>query len=148
MYDWVFGCDICQDVCPVNIKGAYTTEQEFLNWRFTTLNLLDLLEMEESEFEERFRNSPIKRAKRVGLQRNACVALGNACDESTVPALSRALETGHPLVRGHAAWALGKIGNLEAQQALRISLKTEEDPIVLEEIAFAISMESNGKNNS
>ena len=78
MYDWVFGCDICQDVCPVNIKAAYSEEQAFKKRRFTTLDLVAILEMTEEEFLERFRGSPIKRAKRVGLQRNACVALGIA----------------------------------------------------------------------
>ena len=80
MFDWVFGCDICQDVCPVNRKAAYSGEVAFKARRFTSLDLVALLEMTEEEFRERFRNSPIKRAKRVGLQRNACVALGNAGD--------------------------------------------------------------------
>ena len=71
MYDWVFGCDICQDVCPVNRKAAPATEPAFTRARFTTLDLAELLEMTDEDFRERFRSSPIKLAKRVGLQRNA-----------------------------------------------------------------------------
>ena len=110
MLDWVFGCDICQDVCPVNVKAAYSRERAFQKKRFTSLELVDLLEMTEEEFRLRFVNSPIKRAKLSGLKRNACVALGNAGDRSAVPALVRALRGEGPLVRGHAAWALGRLG--------------------------------------
>ena len=112
MSDWVFGCDICQEVCPVNIKGAYSKEQAFKKRRFTALELVGLLQMTEEQFRERFRNSPIKRAKLWGLQRNACVALGNIGDLAAIPALVKALDDRHlaGLVRGHAAWALGRIG--------------------------------------
>ena len=86
MSDWVFGCDICQDVCPVNIK-AQPTQIPDLQARtgFTALQLLPLLELTEEEFQERFRRTAIMRAKRVGLQRNACVALGNLGDPRGVP---------------------------------------------------------------
>ncbi len=162
MYDWVFGCDICQDVCPVNIKAAYSQEQAFKKWRFATLDLVALLEMTEEEFRERFRDSPIKRAKRVGLQRNACVALGNLFysgdqaglldnlgfkktsadaqgEKAAVPALARVLRDGEPLVRSHAAWALGRIGVADAVLALERALAQEEDPQVVEEIELALS---------
>ena len=139
MHDWVFGCDICQDVCPVNVKAAYSEEQAFKEVRFTSLELLDLLEMTEDEFRERFRGSPIKRAKRVGLQRNACVALGNAADRDAIPALARALQEGEDLVRGHAAWALGRLGGGEATEALHAAVVRESDPAVLEELEAALA---------
>ena len=139
MYDWVFGCDICQDVCPVNIKAAYSREQAFKKRRFTALDLVALLKMTEEEFRERFRNSPIKRAKRVGLQRNACVALGNTGDRIAVPPLTEALREGEALVRGHAAWALGKLGGSEATQALEEALSLEDDAQVLEEIQAGLA---------
>ena len=139
MYDWVFGCDICQDVCPVNIKAAYTKEQAFQKKRFATLDLVALLELTEEEFRERFRGSPIKRAKRIGLQRNACVALGNAADPAAVPALVRALGEGEPIVRGHAAWALGRLGGPEATRALASALDQEGDAEVLDEIEQALA---------
>ena len=138
MYDWVFGCDLCQDVCPVNRKAAYTTEGAFNKRRFATLDLVALLEMTEEQFREQFRNSPIKRAKLIGLQRNACVALGNAGDPVAVPALVGALRNGAPLVRGHAAWALGVLGGSEATQALEASWVEEVDPQVVEEIQAAL----------
>ena len=139
MFDWVFGCDICQDVCPVNRKAAYSGEVAFKARRFTSLDLVALLEMTEEEFRERFRNSPIKRAKRVGLQRNACVALGNAGDPAAIPALSSALRDGEPLVRGHAAWALGRLGGPEAARSLQLALSREDDREVLGEIETALA---------
>ena len=145
MLDWVFGCDICQDVCPVNRKGVPTNEPAFRakepafrEHAHGSLELVELLEMSEEEFRERFRGSPILRAKRTGLQRNACVALGNHQDPATVPALSRALRQGASLVRGHAAWALGRIGTAEARTALEYAGQLEPDAEVLEEIAAAL----------
>ena len=138
MYDWVFGCDICQDVCPVNRKAAYSREGAFNKRRFTTIDLVALLEMTEEGFREQFCNSPIRRAKLVGLQRNACVALGNAGDPVAVLALVGALRQGAPLVRGHAAWALGILGDSDATRALEAASAEEEDPQVVEEILEAL----------
>ena len=139
MYDWVFGCDICQDVCPVNRKAANSTEPAFSNGRFSTVDLVGLVGMTEEEFQGRFRGSSIKRAKRVGLQRNACVALGNAGDPAAIPALAGALQGGEPLVRGHAAWALGRLRGPAAIQALDSAMSLEDDPEVLEEIEAALA---------
>ena len=87
--DWVFGCDICQDICPVNRDVALSLEPAFQQRHdFGAPALLPLLELDDEGFRERFRNSPVKRAKRVGLQRNVCVALGNIGDPAAVPALS------------------------------------------------------------
>ncbi len=85
MFDWIFGCDICQDVCPVNRKAAPTEEPAFQKTSLTTVDLEAILEITEDAFRVRFRNSPIKRAKLVGLQRNACVALGNSGDPPQCP---------------------------------------------------------------
>ena len=79
------------------------------------------------------------RAKRVGLQRNACVALGNHRDPAAVPALRDALLSGPPLVRGHAAWALGQIGGTPAAMALQEAAAPETDPEVSSEIADALA---------
>ena len=109
--DWVFGCDICQDVCPVNRDAERGIEPAFEQRHdFGAPALLPLLELDDDAFRERFRNSPVKRAKRIGLQRNVCVALGNIGDRSAVPSLARSLTRAEPLVRSHAAWALGRIG--------------------------------------
>jgi epoxyqueuosine reductase len=93
--------------------------------------------MSEDDFRRRFQGSSVLRAKRVGLQRNACVVLGNRGDAAAVPALRRALTKGEPLVRGHAAWALGRIGNAQARRALERAGLVETGPGVLREIAAA-----------
>ena len=146
MHDWVFGCDICQDVCPVNLpaklptnmKVSHTNEPAFQKTASSTLDLLRLLDMTEEEFRVEFRHSPIKRAKRVGLQRNACVALGNIGDPSAIPALTQALSKGEPLVRSHAAWALGRIGGTQAHHALTSALADQGDTEVSTEIRMAL----------
>ena len=94
--------------------------------------------MDDRGFSERFRKSPIKRAKRVGLQRNVCVALGNIGDSLAVPALAKTLRSGDSLVRMHAAWALGRIGGAQAAEALRSAAAIEDDTDVLEEIEMAL----------
>ena len=139
--DWVFGCDICQDVCPVNRKATTSSEPAFQRRHdFSAPELLPLLDLDQDGFSERFRNSPIKRAKLEGLQRNVCVALGNIGDQGSAPALARALGNRSALVRMHAAWALGRIGGEEAVAALREALTREDEGDVLEEIRLAIEM--------
>ena len=139
MLDWVFGCDICQEVCPVNRKAIPATEPAFKNPGAGLLDLVELLSLSEEEFLLRYRGTPIMRAKRVGLQRNACVALGNHRDPAAIPALRRALIEGQPLVRGHAAWALGQIGGEPAGLALREAAVLETDPEVSAEITDALA---------
>ena len=137
--DWVFGCDICQDVCPVNKKALQSRETGFQQRHgFAAPSLIPLLSLTDDEFRERFRNSPIKRAKRVGLQRNVCVALGNIGDPVAIPPLTAALGEAEPLVRAHAAWALGRIGGPEALRSLERALGMEEDQGIREEIDLAI----------
>ena len=104
------------------------------------LDLVGLLEMSEEEFRHRFRGTPVLRAKRAGLQRNACVALGNRRDPATVAALRQALLNGETLVRGHAAWALGRISGPDAKEALAKALATEEDGGVREELGVALNL--------
>ena len=138
--DWVFGCDICQDVCPVNRDAERGIEPAFEQRHdFGAPALLPLLELDDDAFRERFRNSPVKRAKRIGLQRNVCVALGNIGDRSAVPSLVRSLTRAEPLVRSHAAWALGRIGGPSAITALEDALGSEVEAEVGEEIESALA---------
>jgi len=139
MLDWVFGCDICQEVCPVNRKAITTSEPAFKGPGTGLLDLVELLSLTEEEFYLRFRGTPIMRAKRVGLQRNACVALGNHRDPVAIPALRRALIEGQPLVRGHAAWAMGQIGGPPAKLALQEAAALEREPEVSAEITDALA---------
>ena len=137
--DWVFGCDICQDVCPVNRKAEkplQPIQKAEAVGPSGKLDLAELLALSEGEFRARFQGTSIMRAKRVDMQKNACVALGNNRDTAGVPALVSALKNAEPLVRGHAAWALGQMATTQAIKGLEQS--TESDPYVLEEIAAAI----------
>jgi epoxyqueuosine reductase len=103
--------------------------------------LLPLLELDEEGFRAVFHHSPIKRAKRRGLLRNVCVALGNLADPVAVPSLIRVLESEpEPLVRGHAAWALGRIRGAESRIALERALEREGESSVLQEIRCALDM--------
>jgi epoxyqueuosine reductase len=145
MGSWVFGCDICQEVCPVNRKAAPGHHEALAPDRGigSSPNLVELLEITEEEFRVRFRRSPVKRAKWAGLRRNAAVALGNAGDASAVPALVRALNCETALVRGHAAWALGKLGGHAARAALAARIEVELDGEVREELRLALEMIEN-----
>ncbi|MXZ92048.1 MAG: tRNA epoxyqueuosine(34) reductase QueG [Chloroflexi bacterium] len=142
MGNWVFGCDICQEVCPVNRKAKAADDSNFGRRDLSALDLIELLEMTEADFRRRFAGTPIMRAKWTGMQRNACVALGNVGDTSAVPALARAVSVSGglpPLVRQHAAWALGRIGGPEARAALDSARETEQDESALCEIRQALA---------
>jgi epoxyqueuosine reductase len=136
---WVFGCDICQEVCPWNTAPAEASHPEMeLPERRAALDLVGLLRLDRDEYVERFRGSPMKRPKLEGLQRNAAVAMGNRRNPRYVPALAAALATGEPLVRAHAAWALGRIGGAAARAALEAAKAIEPDAEVRAEILTAL----------
>ncbi|MEW6749908.1 MAG: tRNA epoxyqueuosine(34) reductase QueG [Candidatus Latescibacterota bacterium] len=136
---WVFGCDVCQDVCPWNRKVRPSADTG-LQGRpgLARPDLEELLRLDAEGFTARFRRSPVKRAKRRGLLRNVAVALGNTGDRRAVPALAEALQDVETLVRGHAAWALGRLGGRAALEALQAALASEPDPQVVEEIRLAL----------
>ncbi|MBI2504887.1 MAG: tRNA epoxyqueuosine(34) reductase QueG [Candidatus Latescibacteria bacterium] len=143
MGDWIFGCDLCQEVCPWNRRAAPAQEPAFrARPGLENPSLPEVLALDQEEFAARFRHSPLKRAKRRGLLRNAAVALGNAGDRRAVPALVRALADEEALVRAHAAWALGRLGGEEAGTALRAALETEQDAQVRREIEEALAEET------
>jgi len=137
----IFGCDICQEVCPYNVKARDAVEQAFMpRPGLHAPDLVPFLSLNEAEFRRRFRGSPILRAKRRGFLRNVAVALGNTKSYEAIPALRLALDDVEPLVRGHAAWALGQIGSPLAVAALRCRLEAERDADVRGEIKDAIQM--------
>jgi epoxyqueuosine reductase len=115
MGDHIYGCDICQDVCPYNIKFAQELREPAFAPRAAIGNrdaqsiARDLLAMDDEGFRTAFRNSPMKRAKRLGLSRNAAVVLGNIGDAGDTDVLSRACVDNEPLVRPHAEWAREQI---------------------------------------
>jgi len=140
MQDWVFGCDVCQQVCPWNLRFASPEgDAAFAPRREVPVpDLMRELPLSPQEFNRKFKGSPVKRAKRRGYLRNVAVALGNSGDARAVPALVQALEDVEPLVRGHAAWALGQIGGPVARKTLEQVYRSESDPDVLEEIQAAL----------
>jgi epoxyqueuosine reductase len=137
----IFGCDICQEVCPYNVKAQATAESAFgARPGLYAPQLTPLLSLSAAEFRERFRGSPILRAKRRGFLRNVAVALGNLKNPAAVPALIDALDDEEALVRGHVAWALGEIGGGSALDALRRRRQIESDATVLSEIDDAMRL--------
>jgi len=140
--DHVFGCDICQDVCPYNAKPTPSEEQAFQpRDGLHAPELIPLLALTDEEFRARFKGSPIRRPKRRGFLRNVAVALGNLGSVESIPALVRALWDPDPLVRGHAAWALGRIGTDKARAALAEALRQEIDPGAKAEMEQALGRE-------
>ncbi|MDP9203453.1 MAG: tRNA epoxyqueuosine(34) reductase QueG [Gemmatimonadota bacterium] len=111
----IYGCDICQDVCPYNVKFAQELREPafapraMIGDRDAQALARELLTMDDEAFRAAFRSSPIKRAKRRGVARNAAVVLGNIGDEQDASALAGASEDHEPLVRQHVAWALEQI---------------------------------------
>jgi epoxyqueuosine reductase len=139
--DWVFGCDVCQEVCPYTRAANPEPDPAFLPKSVENAypSLRRLLAMTEEEFRATYRGTPVTRAKRRGLARNAAVALGNVGSEADVPHLARALaEHDEPLVRGHAAWALGRLGGGAARRTLVSARGSEPDGSVRSEIEAAL----------
>ena len=112
MGDWIFGCDICQIVCPWNKPGKqshFILESLLPREELTDIDLINDISLSQEEFSTRFKGSPIKRTKRRGYLRNVAIALGNRGDKDAIPALEDALKDEEELIREAAAWALSKI---------------------------------------
>jgi epoxyqueuosine reductase len=151
--DWLYGCDVCQEVCPWNHKPTrdgnrppHSREQPKPHEQntndkrlFDQVELTELFEIDDEQFRDRFRKTPLWRARRRGVLRNAAIVLGNQMQTTAVPALHQGLKDKEPLVRGASAWALGKIGGTKAKVALEEQFKREQDPVVSGEIKLALS---------
>jgi epoxyqueuosine reductase len=141
--NWVFGCDVCQDVCPWNHRAPVNDDPELLpQIQDGTLELAALFELDDEAFRRRFRHSPLWRAKRRGVLRDAAIVLGNHPVPSTLPALTRGLNDSEPLVRGAVAWALGRYvaSRIDRARAVLIEHRgTETNADVIEEIDAALA---------
>lgn len=148
--DWLFGCDVCQEVCPWN---RHASRQPHSGTRdgsesapghaagpssasYQPPDLIEILTLDEASFRARFRATPLWRPRRRGILRNAAICLGNLRDQAAAPILIRCLEDTEPLIRGAAAWALGQLGGQHA--ALRARRAIETDPQVRAELEAAL----------
>ena len=108
--EWVFGCDVCQEVCPWNRKAPDNREPGFEPREdLTALDLMSVLELNEEEFRARFKGTALYRPGRAGLLRNAALVLGNLGDERSLPALERAAKEEEPMIHEAATWAIEQI---------------------------------------
>lgn len=147
----IFGCDVCQDVCPWNrrrkvrlpgIPGLAARAEQSAPPLLEGFDDANPYWLVDELFADRFANTPILRPGRSGMLRNVCVALGNWGSVDALPALSRALADSSTVVRVHAAWAVGQVmrknrGLVQASELLDACLAVESDPTVIEEIRLA-----------
>jgi epoxyqueuosine reductase len=143
---WVFGCDICQQVCPWNQRFASPGGDPAFSARplIQEPDLIGEITLSQEDFSRKIKDSPVTRTKRRGYLRNVAIALGNRAygsgDPVAVVAVAQALRRDpEALVRGHAAWALGAIGGPVARQFLQEAWHNEQDEAVREEIHTALA---------
>ena len=107
---WLFGCDICQEVCPWNRKAPATVEPAFLPQpELTALDAAEILALSEASFQQRFGRTALSRPGRAGLIRNAALVAGNSGDEGAIPALTAVANDPDPVVHDAAKWALDRL---------------------------------------
>ncbi len=141
--DWVFGCDICQQVCPWNIRfaqsGAPVLPGLEPHPEWSTASLIEDIKLTPDTFKQKFKDNPVLRSKYRGYLRNIAVVIGNQRDERTLPDLKRLMQDeAEPLIRAHVAWALGQLGNTAARQVLQTHLYTDPADEVRREIRLAL----------
>jgi epoxyqueuosine reductase len=137
--DWLFGCDVCQDVCPWNHKAPLTDEPDFEPLPDSNpIDLAPLFSFDDEAFRRRFRHSPLWRAKRRGLLRNAAIVLGNQRASTALKTLERGLADPEPLVRAACVWAIEQIGEPESRDRLSARMDEETDDEVRTALSQAI----------
>ena len=138
---WIFGCDVCQQVCPWNRFADSEVDPAFeTSPTRSDPDLLDELALTNIEFNHKYRHSPLRRAKRRGYLRNIAVALGNLhSSKALAPLVQVLMFDRESLVRAHAAWALGQIDGATARHALERAAANENDPLVKAEIQNSLA---------
>jgi epoxyqueuosine reductase len=140
--NWIFGCDICQQVCPYNQRAAGKPDPEFsISPPIPAqIPLKELLECRsDAEFSAKYAETPLSRPKRAGLLRNAAIAAGNSKNPNLIDPLEECLiKENSALIRQHAAWALGEIPSKQCHEILQNAAQTEKEPAVQAEIAQAM----------
>jgi epoxyqueuosine reductase len=138
--EWVFGCDVCQEVCPWNHRSGESHEASFVPLPANDpADLVALLALDETAFRERFAGTPLARPGRTGVLRSAAIALGNRPSAAGFAALVQSLADDEPQVRAASAWALGRHATANSQDALTARAGIESDQLVQREIAAALS---------
>ncbi len=134
--NWIFGCDICQDVCPFQRFAEETDEVAFLPLDMDRVapKLTDILMSNAESFRAMFRRTPVERVGRERMVRNACIAAGNWQDERAIPHLIQLLYDEKALVRGHAAWALWQTMEVDCSKLLTDLYRREDDAGVRSEV--------------
>jgi epoxyqueuosine reductase len=133
--DWLFGCDVCQDVCPWNNRAPASSEPAFQPIAgMNPIDLATLFALDDESFRARFRHTPLWRAKRRGILRNAAIVLGNRPDSEAIPGLATGLNDDEPIVRAACAWALGRFNSPAAEEAIAARREVETDRDVIREI--------------
>ncbi len=145
--DWLFGCDVCLEVCPFTrhsprrlVEGAARPKDLRPHAALESWTLIDFLQLDEARYRDEFVGTAMRRATRSGLRRNAAIALGNRRQESALPQLLDALRDPDPVVRGHAAWAIGKVAPRHA--AIDAALQVETDAEVVRELRAVLDGET------
>ncbi len=139
--DHLFGCDICQEVCPWNGSDEMSSDPVHRTREvYRRLSPIDLLSFDHRRYVEVFQKSAMKRAKLRGLKRNAAVVVGNCGQREDVEPLMEAfVDEEEPLVRGHIAWAIGRLGDAESRRWLAWFQSDEEESYVRDELSAAMA---------
>ncbi len=136
----IYGCDICQDVCPWNKRAPVSDSKHFVPREgLYNPDLSSLSNLSPEDFRELFKGSPIKRTKRRGLLRNIMVAMGNSGNKDFIPHIKKCLDDEEPLVRAHAVWALSKLDGADSKDALLKHQALEDETMVNEEIDLILN---------
>ncbi len=134
----LWGCDNCQQVCPQNKKALVSSNPDFEPLEATSIPVIPLLNISKREFKQRFEQTALGWRGKGTIQRNAAIVCGNLQLSEAIPELAISLQDPKPVIRGTAAWALGKIGTKKARQILANSKQKETDPQALQEIEQAL----------